>query len=265
MESCRDILTFKPEYILNTKSRRIDCLVTKKPGTLPIEFLLAQKFRQYNLIDYKGPGESMSVINYYKVLSYAYSLPEHMGSANVLEELYIMLVTHYYPRRLIRHLNKKMAGAVEKAAPGMYDIHTEGIPVQIVVLPQLPKEECLWLGCLTNKLTEDIPLKKLADAYAPHKEDALYQRFMNAFIRANRSTKGDEDLMCEALYELFADELIKGRNEGRQEGRKEGRKEGMSRLSALNLKLISENRIAEIVRVSSDSAYRDELLEQYHL
>lgn len=269
LESYKDILTFEPEYVLNRQSRRIDCLITKIPGTPAVNSAIARNFRHYNLIDYKGPSESMNVINYYKVLSYAYSLPEHLGSADVLDQLSVMLVTHYYPYNLIKHFRKKLPDPIERFAPGMYDIRIEPVPVQLVVLPQLSPEEYIWLRCLTNKLTPEIPLQKLADSYAPHKDETLYQRFMNAFIRANRVAKGEEALMCEALYELFADELIKrelkGRNEGKNEGRNEGRNEGMERLSELNLKLVSENRIPELIRAASDPVYREELLLQYQL
>lgn len=257
LESYRDILTFESEFVLNRQSRRIDCLITKKPGAPPIDAAIARNFRQYNLIDYKGLGESMSIINYYKVLSYAYSLPEHMGSSSVLDQLFIMLVTHYYPRNLIKHIQKKLPFAIEKIAPGMYDIHTEPMPVQLVVLPQLSADEYMWLRCLTNELTPGIPLQKLADSYALHKEESLYQKFMNAFIRANRIEKGAEISMCEALYELFADELIRREIKGKNEG--------MRRLSELNLKLISENRIPELAKAASDPAYREELLLQYQL
>lgn len=265
LESYRDILTFEPEFVLNRQSRRIDCLITKGPGTPTIDAAIARNFRQYNLIDYKGPGESMSIINYYKVLSYAYSLPEHIGHPGVLDQLFVMLVTHYYPRNLIKHIQKKLPLAIEKIAPGMYDIHTEPMPVQLVVLPQLSADEYMWLRCLTNELTPGIPLQKLADSYALHKEETLYQKFMNAFIRANRTAKGDEVSMCEALYELFADELIRREIKGKNEGRDEGRAEGMRRLSELNLKLISENRIPELAKAASDPAYREELLLQYQL
>lgn len=265
LESYRDILTFKPEFVLNRQCRRIDCLITKEPGSPPIDAAIARKFRRYNLIDYKGPGESMSVINYYKVLSYAYSLPEHIGSSDILDQLFVMLVTHYYPRDLIKHIQKKLPFAIEKIAPGLYDIHKEPMPVQLVVLPQLSPEEYMWLRCLTNELTPGIPLQKLADSYALHKEETLYQRFMNAFIRANRTAKGDEVPMCEALYELFADELIRREIKGKNEGRDEGRAEGMKRLSELNLKLISENRISELAKASSDPIYREELMLQYQL
>ena len=104
---------------------------------------------------------------------------------------------------------------------------------------------------------------------------------MNTIIRANLNAKEDIDLMCEALYELFADELIKYKNDGirigkeagfqsgKQSGIKIGEQNGMkigeNLLSNLILKLISDNRSSEIERVAADPDYRAALMKQYHL
>ena len=142
------------------------------------------------------------------------------------------------------------------------------IPVQLIVLSQLDPSEYLWLSCISKEITEDTPLQQLKQAYAPHQDDPLYQTIMDAIIRSNHSKKGDS-LMCDALYELFADQLVQNHNEGLEEGRKEGRKEGLSQgiNQAMDLirKLIADNRTSDIERVASDSAYRQLLLNEYHL
>ena len=71
--------------------------------------------------------------------------------------------------------------------------------------------------------------------------------------------------MCDALYELFADQLTQNRNEGLKEGLKEGRAEGENRISNLILKLISDNRTSDIERVAADPTYRQILISEYHL
>ena len=75
--------------------------------------------------------------------------------------------------------------------------------------------------------------------------------------------------MCDALYELFSDQLIQNRNEGRVEGlikgRVEGRVEGENRISNLILKLISDDRTSDIERVAADPTYRQLLINEYHL
>ena len=60
-------------------------------------------------------------------------------------------------------------------------------------------------------------LVNLRQAYAPQQDDPLYQTIMDAIIRANLS-EGGESLMCDALYELFADQLDQRHQEGITEG-----------------------------------------------
>ena len=63
--------------------------------------------------------------------------------------------------------------------------------------------------------------------------------------------------MCDALYELFADQLVQNRNAGRSEGE--------NRISNLILKLISDNRSSYIERIAADPLYRQTLINEYHL
>lgn len=50
---------------------------------------------------------------------------------------------------------------------------------------------------------------------------------------------------------------------GLEQGRKEGREEGESRLSALIQKLIDEKRAADVLKVSKDKEYREQLYREY--
>lgn len=303
-EAYKDILTIESEYSLNENPRRLDALIIKKSDNSPIASPIAASFLRYNVIDYKSPGKSMNITNFYKVLSYAYSLPDLFHSDAILNEITITLVSHSFPVKLVRHIRDRILhqteSPLEKVIPGLYHINMKGhflFPIQIVVLPELPSEEYLWLHCLGKRLDADWPLSKLGREYAKHKNEEPYQTIMNAIIRANLTVKEDVDIMCEALYELFADELIKykndgiriGREAGIQIGEKNGRKageaygmqigekigekrgiligekNGENLLSDLLLKLISDNRNAEIERVAADPEYRAALMKQYHL
>lgn len=271
-EAYRDILSIESEYTLNQKARRLDALIIKKPGSQTVKSPIAASFLHYNLIDYKSPIESMNVTNFYKVLSYAYSLPDHFHSDAILSEMTITLVSHHFPAKLVRHIREKILcqrpSPLEKIIPGLYHINMKGrfpFPIQLVILPELPSEEYLWLHCLGKKLNANWPFPELNKAYINHKNEEPYQTVMNAIIRANLIKKEDADIMCEALYELFADELIKRENEGIQIGKKSGEEQGEHLLSNLILKLISDNRSSEIERVAADPDYRAALMKQYHL
>ena len=255
LSSFQDILTYQPEFLLNKGQRRIDSLITKAPGSPPIDSAIARHFRQYNVVEYKGPGESFNVLKFFKALSYTLSLPDILGQASAVWDVTLTLAAHCFPRQLASFLREKFCGkpmknaadVLEKVTDGVYDIHINILPVRLLILPELAPEEYLWLRCLANHLTPDTPLGALADAYRPHQDNPLYQNFMNAVIRASRSSKGDESMMCEALYELFADEL-----EMRE-------KRGKEQMASLLLKLISAGRSSEIERALREPEYYEKL------
>lgn len=80
--------------------------------------------------------------------------------------------------------------------------------------------------------------------------------------------------MCDALRELFAEELeekyqageSEGRREGlmkgRQEGRREGRQEGRSELSRLILKLSELGRADDIIKAAENPEYQEQLMKE---
>lgn len=256
-----DILTYLPEFPLNEGPRRVDCLIQKIPGSPSIASPIARFFRTYNLVDYKGPHESMNISNFFKALSYVCSFPDFLNQSKAVEQVTLTLITHRYPKKLFAYIRKNFMKVtkdpVEKIIDGLYYIHIGLFPVQLIVLPQLPPNRYLWLHCLTNHITKDMPLEELGLAYKPHEDDPVYKTFMNAVIRANSLNEGDEASMCEALEELFASRL-----EAREQ---KGLEEGISRLSTLIGKLLDSNRIADIKRVTEDPGYRESLFSEFHL
>ena len=268
-----DILSFSTELTLNTGPRRIDCLIIKKSNSPPIDSPIASFFKQYNVIDYKGPGESMRVSNFYKALSYVFSLPDYLKLPSHLDDITLTLISHKFPRKLASHFRTKYSKALAKIMPGVYHIDIGILPIQVIILPELPPDRYLWLRCLTNQLNEKTPVRELANAYETHQEDPEYQNFMNAFIHANLISKEGELIMCEALYDLFADKIIENRQEGLRIGKKQGlelgRKQGfkLGQASILSLVsiLIAENRNNEIAKITQEPAYCAKLLEEYHL
>ena len=50
---------------------RIDLLIIKKPKELAVDKNIARIFRTDNLVEYKSPGDSLSVNGFLKVIAYA--------------------------------------------------------------------------------------------------------------------------------------------------------------------------------------------------
>ena len=79
--------------------------------------------------------------------------------------------------------------------------------MQLLVTGQLPKEEYAWLGRLRKGLDLKLDIEPLAREYKNNKNDPLYQAVMDVIVRANQKQYEEGRRMCEALKELFADEM----------------------------------------------------------
>ena len=95
-------------------------------------------------------------------------------------------------------------------------------------------------------------------AYQKHKDNTLYQAMMDIIIRANREQFEEAKDMCDALRELFAEEL----EENYQAGESKGRQEGRSELSRLILKLSELGRTDDIVKAAENQEYQEQLMKE---
>ncbi|MCB6284506.1 hypothetical protein LI276_00155 [[Clostridium] scindens] len=76
---------------------------------------------------------------------------------------------------------------------------------------------------------------------------------MDLVVRANQKAMKEARDMCDALKELFADEL------------EEEAKKREKRLTSLIYRLLNDNRVEDIRRVSEDEAFRALMYREYGL
>lgn len=280
LEEENENLSFDREHQLGRKPKQIDLLIIKKEGTQGIRKNIGRIFRKYNIIEYKSPKDSLNVDDFYKVYGYACFYKSDVRSADSIpmEELTLTFACHKYPRELIRHLTEKRKYQVRKTEEGIYYVIGDYLPIQIILLNRLSEEENLWLRNLTDHLEGEEQAERLVRAYQKHKDNTLYQAMMDTIIRANREQFEEAKDMCDALRELFAEELEEnyqageskgrqegrreGRQEGRREGRQEGRQEGRSELSRLILKLSELGRTDDIVKAAENPEYQEQLMKE---
>ncbi len=106
----------------------------------------------------------------------------------------------------MRFLQDRYQVRVEKATEGVYYLYGLMFPVQFVLIPDLTKEEYIWLSRLREDLqAEDVDC--LSKAYVGKNRDPLYEAAMDLIIKANREVYEEARDMCEAIRELFADEF----------------------------------------------------------
>ena len=117
---------------------------------------------------------------------------------------------------------------------GIYYLMGDAIPIQLIIVPRLSKTNNYWLNNLRNDLKSGGEIRNFIEKYGKNKNSKLYQALADTIMRANWQELKEERKMCEALRELFADDLresreegiVEGRNVGKREGKLEGKREG---------------------------------------
>lgn len=220
----RPFLRFYEEYNLSRKPLQMDTLIVKLEPGHSVSKSIGRIFRTYNIVEYKSPEDYISVNDFYKVLGYVcvYQADTRKVLEIMPEELTITLVGDHYPGRLVRHLKKRYGVRVRNVHKGIYYIEDFIFPVQLLVTGQLPKEEYAWLGRLRKGLDLKLDIEPLAREYKNNKNDPLYQAVMDVIVRANQKQYEEGRRMCEALKELFADELAEREEMGIEKGIEKG-------------------------------------------
>lgn len=213
-------LIFEQEYNLSTKPLQIDVLIIKKNYDGKIHKNIGKIFKSYNIIEYKSPTDYLSVDDYYKVNAYAYLYKSLNNSVDEIKiyDLSITFVCRHFPRDLFTHLKKVRDLNIEKIADGIYYVNRDVIMTQILITSELSEKENFWLHYLTNDIKDIETIEKLTAEYSKHEHNELYKSVMNVIIHANQQKFEEVKFMCEALKELFADELEIAIDTARNEG-----------------------------------------------
>lgn len=83
---------------------------------------------------------------------------------------------------------------------------------------------------LRKDLKSGGEIVKLIESYESKKQSDLYQAVMDVVLRANWKETEAERNMCEALKELFADELRESEEKGIKQGIEKGYEQGIKAL-----------------------------------
>lgn len=217
-------LEFESEHMLTKKPMQIDVLV-KNDKHVKIRKNIGRIFRQYNIIEYKSPKDDLNIDDFYKTYAYACIYKSDTEAVDRIQatELTISFVCYHYPRAMLNKLERDRGITVESADDGIYYLLGDAIPIQLIVVPALSKENNYWLNNLRNDLKSGGEIRRFIELYEKNKNSKLYQALADTIMRANWKEVKEERKMCEALKELFADDLreseLKGRNAGKIEGK----------------------------------------------
>lgn len=217
-------LEFESEHMLTKKPMQIDVLV-KNDKHVKIRKNIGRIFRQYNIIEYKSPKDDLNIDDFYKTYAYACIYKSDTEAVDRIQatELTISFVCYHYPRAMLNKLERDRGITVESVDDGIYYLLGDAISIQLIVVPALSKENNYWLNNLRNDLKSGGEIRRFIELYEKNKNSKLYQALADTIMRANWKEVKEERKMCEALKELFADDLreseLKGRNAGKIEGK----------------------------------------------
>lgn len=104
-----DELFFQNEFQLGTRPKEVDVLITKKNPAYQIKKNIGKFFRKYNLLEYKPPGDTLTIDDFYKLCGYACFYKADSGKTNERKanEITITFVTYSYPRKMIKNLTQE--------------------------------------------------------------------------------------------------------------------------------------------------------------
>ena len=195
------------EHHLGSKPLQIDVIV-KKESDEALELNIGRLFRKYNIMEYKSPEDYLSIDDYYKGCGYAYFYKANALREDEIkmDEMTITFVCHKYPKKLSGHL-KRRGIIIEKQERGIYYILGESVPIQWVITSELSEEKNFWLKYLTNDLKNRETAERIIEEYVQHQDDELYKSMMNIIVNANRKLFEEVKYMCEALRELFREDI----------------------------------------------------------
>lgn len=128
--------------------------------------------------------------------------------------LTLTFVCSRFPRKFLRHLEEVREIKARRIEEGIYYLEGNPVPMQLLIPPRLSPENNYWMQHLRGNLKRGNEIEELMKRYEEHSHSRWYQAAIDLIIRANWENVKEEKNMCEALRELFADELRESEEKG---------------------------------------------------
>ena len=210
---------------------QIDVLVLNEKN-IKITKNIGRIFRQHNIVEYKSPEDYLNIDDFYKVYGYTCIYKTEVEKVNQIpaEELTITLVGYRYPREMLKNLKNERNISVESVEHGIYYLHGDAIPIQLIVVPELSIGNNYWLNKLRNDLKSGGEIKLFMKEYEKNKDSKLFQALADTVMRANwKEAEEERKNMSDVLKEIFAKEFEEYMEEGMQKGIEEGMQKGIQK------------------------------------
>ena len=246
-------LEFYPEYNLSKKPLQADLLIIEKNSDVQIKNAIGHIFRKHNIVEYKSPGDGMTVDDFYKCVAYACLYKSTGENVNEIagDELSITMIRESYPKSMMREL-KRLGISFAEYDSGIYYSQNFFIPAQIIVTQELKPDEHRSLRILSRNADEkDVKgFIKETLCYVTQGEKADVQAVLKVSGTANYHIY--EKIRSESEMRNFLDEIKnEGFNEGKSQGLSQGRTEALEQTAVTLFDMgMAVDKIAQAVHTS---------------
>ncbi|MDE6606166.1 MAG: 3-isopropylmalate dehydrogenase [Lachnospiraceae bacterium] len=271
LEEESDNLLFENEHQLGTRPKAIDVLITKKDKRIPVKKNIGRIFRKYNIIEYKGPQDYISIDDFYKVYAYACLYKSDAVGTNHIRitDITVTFVCKKHPKSLFGHLKAMHKYEIEKIESGIYLLYGDVFPIQIIVTKELSAKENLWLHSLTDEIKSKREAEELVRIYEKHQKNTLYESVMDVIVKANHEKFKEVSSMCQALVEImqpYIDEQVELRvKEQVEKAEEKAEVRAEEKIIRLTRMLLAAGRMEDLNRAIDDGEYRSRLCEELAL
>ena len=207
-------LQFINEYYLTGKHQRIDLLIIKNENPAIIHNPIGAVFSKYNVCEYKSPEDSLTYGDFFKTLAYTglYLNERETLENHSVSDYTMTFVREAHPYKLFDRLSDDGIN-ITQTSSGIYRLKNK-LPfvTQVIVTSEVSDKDCPWLKCLTRRGTRqnlDNIVTKTPALSKSNKQDAdtVMDIFTSANIKLVKHEKEVDPNMCQAVNELFADEV----------------------------------------------------------
>ena len=206
--------------------------------------------RRYNIIEYKSPDDTLSVNDFYKVMSYAGLFKSESPREDEIKagDIAVILVSSKRPLKLLKYLRDYCRMKVEEVEKGIYECKGNWIFKTYVVIAHPRYGGAYpWLNSLSKelKMNDRKKIERLleeADERKDSKRDAILELVLKANPEMAGKMKEDDDMR--AIQALFAPELAAAEERAEKRGEKRGQN---SKLVSLVCRKLRKGKGQEVI------------------
>jgi len=192
----RDVLSFESEHQLSKEALEIDVLIVKKDISVQIEKNIGKIFRVHNIVEFKSENDYLSIADYNKVIGYALIYAAFNKADR--EDITVSFSLTKLPKKLMTYLKKNLGYSVKTVGDGIYHIHGDTFPIQILEHKKLSSDDNLFLKNLGSNVTFENLVATIA-AFTKQQGYSSENIYLQRLIEANRTVIEEVENMSEAV------------------------------------------------------------------